>query len=206
MKILGPILLLGLILGCSSRGTVVQPAEPEKEFLSLSLALIGRFGLAHACPVDGLIITAAHVAVNRDMFGNETPNSYPWEQGDKNGFLTGYAPLASRDMAQLLPDSESLPLMASRAVLGPSQGEAIYWQQFNMDSNPMRQEIQRGRVTDVGPGHFAFEPEPKNGASGGCVFNELGDVLGVVVWGLGENFASRDGVAVTLSGKWWPGS
>ncbi|HLC23986.1 MAG TPA: serine protease [Dehalococcoidia bacterium] len=206
MKILGPILLLGLILGCSSRAVVVQPAEQGRESLSLSLALIGRFGLAHSCPVDGLVLTAAHVAVHRDMFGNETPNSYLWEQGPINGLLTGYVPLASRDLAQLLPDSESLPPMASRADSGPSQGESVYWQQFNMVSDPMRQEIQRGRVTDIGPGHFAFEPEPKDGASGGCIFNETGEVLGIVVWSLGDNSLSRDGVAVTLTGQWWPGS
>ena len=205
MKILGSVVLLGLILGCSSRGVVIQPA-PEPEQLSLSLALIGRFGLAHACPVDGLIVTAAHVAVHRDMFGNETTNSYLWEQGEKNGFLAGYAPLASRDLAQLLSDGESLPLMASRADSGPSSGESVYWQQFNMSSSPMRQEIQRGRVTDLGPGHFAFEPEPEDGASGGCVFNEAGGVLGIVVWSLGDNPLSRDGVAVTLTGQWWPGS
>lgn len=199
-------LLLLATAGCSLRAAGVPGAPastPASEPISLSMVLIGRYGLAHACPVDGRIGTAAHVAVDESPLGTVSQRGYVYSQGPRAGFLAGYAPLDSRDLALMAVQAGDAPLYASRAETGPTVGEKVYWSEFNLTSHPMRQEVQYGKVTEVGPGHFAFEPEPKPGASGGCVFSEDGKVYGIVIWGLGYGM-SPSGVAASLVGQWWP--
>jgi len=199
--------LAGLISGCSLRAAGVSDAAIVESLPppTLSMSLIGRYGLAHACPVDGLVVTAAHVAIGTTHDSLEIARGYVYQQGERQGHAGGYAPLASRDLAQLLIDGDTAPLMARRAHSAPAIGDEVVWQQYNLTDHPMRIEVKRGEITELAAGHVAFEPAPQAGASGGCLFDSTGDVVGVIVWTIGFSI-NESGVAALLAGAWWPGS
>jgi hypothetical protein len=64
-----------------SPSVIPQPAQ--------IMSLVGRFGFAHACPTEGRVYTAAHVAaIVPSGTLKQFPASYVWQQGDKEGFAT----------------------------------------------------------------------------------------------------------------------
>ena len=189
------LLILASTFGCSSRVVVAPTAAPKQpELLSLSMPLIGKHGIAHACPVDGTILTAAHVAFEQYVTGSYEARGYVYTQGAKRGPVRGFNPAFTRDLAELLVDGGDSPEFVGRADAEPAIGDEVSWSQFNLTNNPLHQEIQKGKITDLGPGHFAFSPAPLQGSSGGCVFDSSGKVLGVLIWTIGLSPAKMRGV------------
>ena len=201
-QIFSSLLTLALISGCSSRAPVlvaggVRPISP-------SLVMIGKNGLAHACAVDGYILTAAHVAFARYPTGAVEAQGYVYTQGPRKGTVYGYVEAISRDLAVMVNDGGDEPVYRPRAAVGPSIGDEVSWVQYNLTDNPLHQETARGKITEVGPGHFVFSPEPLPGASGGCLLDSSGNVLGVLIWTIGVDPANARGIGATITGDWWP--
>jgi hypothetical protein len=159
--------------------------------------MIGRYGIAHACPVEGKILTAAHVA-EVTVEGRTIQLGYTFQQGDSHGFLTGQSGLFSRDLAPMTLDEGDVTYfpLAEAAI----QDSKVFWQEFDISVKPLRLVTRSAKVGQLVSGHFTFKPGPSPGASGGCVFDESGNVVGIVTWTVGPGV----GVAVNLTGPNWP--
>lgn len=168
------------------------------------MSLIGRYGLGHACPVGGVILTAAHVAMDDDG-GAERPKFFAYGMGNQKGYLSTAWAAQSRDIALLKVDAGDDPVMNRLSKSPPEVGSEARWQEYVMSGDVLSLRKRKGKiVADPIAGHFTFDPSPVPGASGSCVFNERNEVIGIVVWQLGENLSAK-GVGVDITGFWWPG-
>ena len=164
------------------------------------MSLVGRYGFAHACPVDGQIVTAAHVAEAVSK-GSTYRLYYTYVQGDKAGYLSPGWVAQSRDIALLSVDAGDAPAFNKTAEKAPHEGDDIYWYEFEYSRGASIKK-KEGRVIGVTGGHMAFYPPPHPGASGGCILNENGDVLGIVTWGI--EGTKMIGFGPILTGHWRP--
>lgn len=161
----------------------------------MSMSLIGRTGLGQACPVSGLILTAAHVAVG--LSPDLRPRGYVFQQYDQQGFVSGHSPLWSRDLAQVNLDAGNIARQYVRAA-GVEVGDRVTWTEFNITTSPLRIVTREGKVSEKAAGHLSFFPEPSPGASGGCLFAADGTVVGIVVWSIWDH-----GAAANITGDMW---
>jgi len=159
------------------------------------MSLIGRFGIGHACPVDDHIMTAAHVAVKMGRDYGQYPMSYVYQQGPLTGLLgpsLDHPPSMYADLAWLDVTLGDTPIYNRRAQ-DVSIGDKIYW--FEYDKSLHKEKVS-SKVVQIIAGHIATKRPFASGASGGCIFNEANEVVGIPVWRLGV------GVGVLLTEKW----
>jgi len=181
--------------------------EPSAQVMSL----IGRFGLAHACPVEGRIITAAHVATHITSGYQQYPVNYVYQQGALKGFLAPIGPpLSSRDISQMVVDIGDQPIYNPMAEKVEA-GAGVYWFEYEYSSmEDMLRQVRRNAVVNrLVAGHVVFNAEPTAGSSGGCLFNEADEVVGIISFGLlvdGSEYkrkgAEYAGVAVNYTREW----
>ena len=192
-------LLLALTTACTSC-TKPQVAKLPSQAAWPSMTLIGRNGLAHACPVEGFIATAAHVMEGSTYLGMKIEHRYIYQQGSRIGWLKPNYTFQHRDLGFMLVDSGDQPFYHDFAKAFPLKGDRIHWYEYDY-SQGVQMVRQRGRVVTTLSGHLSFTPGPSSGASGGCIYNEAGDVLAVVTWRLGDG---ATGLAPLVLGRYGP--
>lgn len=191
------ISILFLSLSCSHTPPAAEPEPPNDP----SMQLIGRYGIGHACPVEGNIITAAHVAEQLFPSGKASKMAYVYQQGRRNGFVNTEFTLGSRDMAVLRLYSGEAPSYQIRADKVPEPGQDVYWYEYSFNRGIF--VVRRGaRVQSFFAGHITFSPAPSPGSSGGCLLDANGFVVGIITW----SFGPSTGVAPAIVGKWGPQS
>lgn len=161
-----------------------------------SIPLIGVKGVGHACPTEIAVFTARHVVEDK----NGTLHSF----ASPSGVLTPKWVDDVRDLATLTaPGIEAMP----RYKLADSvrQGEKVWWTEFSFDGDKIfSSERKKAKVLRSVAGHIVFDKAPEGGASGACLMNEAGRVVGIVVWRWPAGGTQRKGVAVDLTGSWRP--
>lgn len=188
-----------------SPSVIPQPAQ--------IMSLVGRFGFAHACPTEGRVYTAAHVAATvprgtRKQF----PSSYAWQQGDREGLVTASrypAPSQFADVA-FLDVVTGKPEMMLRAA-EVNVGERVYWYEYNFSNKDEMLDLvlRESVLTKLVAGHFVTEDSFTQGASGGCVFNDRGEVIGIISFRLRVMNQARTKAEISSglsrSGEQWVG-
>ena len=196
------MLLIGLT-SCAGRGASSVPDLAHDSLIpqpAQVMSLIGRWGLAHACPVDEHILTAAHVAARMGTDYGQYPMSYVYQQGAKSGLLTpsqDHPPSTFVDLAWFDVNLGDVPDFNPRAKT-VSIGEKVYWFEFDYSRKKvLRKEKIESKVSHVIAGHLSTDRPFTRGASGGCIFNEAGEVVGIPIWRIGYG-----GVGVQLTEQW----
>jgi len=185
-----------LAFGCAKAPNAISPQDFAAERLSLSL--IGKHAMGHACAVNGKILTAAHVAAPR-MNGVETPQWYTWSDGVRGGWMKFKVASPARDLAMMESDMGDTPRY-NELALSAIAGEKVYWYQYNYANKRVLQVSKREAIIErTIAGHIVMSNPPARGASGGCLFNEANEVVGIITWAF-----DTAGVAVNLTGQWWP--
>ena len=150
------------------------------------MALFGNdFG--HACPVEGtvpgegIVYTARH-SIRRGGPGGHVgpPFFFTWE--DSTGRKGKAQPKnfdTYRDIGELATQGDT-PYFYKKASAPPAPGEMVYWVQFRRED--LRDETKRAKVKFYRAGYVFFDKPPDPGASGSCLFNVEGEVVGIVVW------------------------
>ncbi len=203
------LILAALTLACAGKKVNIgQPPLPSnKPDVSAVMAVIGRFGMAHACPVDGQIVTAAHVV--NPFFGipgmQKVFTNYSWSDGrGHSGFVRAKAVNNYRDLGLLKTTSGDSPDFYKTSDNDPKAGDKVYWVEYDLSkaSVAYKMKTRQAKVLRVKAGHFVFDGEPVRGASGSCVFNKAGEVVGILI--RLHPMASNEvvSVAVMISGKW----
>ena len=191
------------VSACAAKAPLDLPVEASN--LDGVMHLIGRFSFAHACPCDGLILTAAHVAhplYLRPGYQN-IAIEYTWsdDRGGEGFLLSDYLFLA-RDLAVMRVRTGN-PAYYRHALKAPQIGETLYWAEF--DFSELKKAFatvhREGVLLRIVAGHLILDKMPTHGASGTCLVNSKNEVVAEVA------FSHRIGAAivVALYGPWWPG-
>jgi hypothetical protein len=194
---------------CAGRSPSVVTSDHYKNTKGV-MHLIGRYTIGHACPCDGMILTAAHVAhplYLRLGYQSETI-LYSWSDDLGNDGYTSSAFLyLSRDLGELKVIAGT-PSFYRHAELEPEPGSVLHWIEYDYQAKtkayaPIRREAHLVRNL---AGHLIINKTPVRGASGSCLFNSENDVVGIVVWSVRVGVSDYIGIAVSISGPWWPGT
>lgn len=171
------------------------------------VSLMGRFSVAHGCPVGPRrIITNAHV-VDPEPFDRDAP-ALPqrYENAETQGVFTPDWISASTDLAAGTTSNE-IPYYYTVASHGPQVGEDVWWIGYSWQNR--RRIFERilftGEVSRVVAGSIVIDAETPQGSSGSCILNAAGEVYGVMAWSMktaDETESAAIGVGVW--GEWAP--
>ena len=201
------VVLLATLVGCGGVRIETAPAFPAVPLPSDHVVrVMNSYAFASACAVGPYVFTAAHVLKPFDEtpFLHDMMVGYAWS--DPSGLSGLFDPMnasAYRDIAILVPTGGDLPIYQTVAKVPPQVGDTVRWIEYSREGEDVAYEdyfapVERfASVTRLVAGHIAFDDSPTAGASGSCLFDSSGDVVGVVVWGM-----PKTGVAVLLTGTW----
>jgi len=194
------IVMLGTVAGISGETEVNTDGVLE---------LSGRFSVAHACPVsDTYVLTAAHVT---DLRPNDRNFPlYPYRFSNQSGDYGIAIPVSVFTEVDLGWMRVRKPLthyykMSERT---PKVDDEITWVDYNFDKKgkALQPDIRTARIVTISAGHFIVDDGPVSGSSGGCVWNEYGEVIGIVssAWTIGSNYKPNAGGMAAVYGEWMP--
>lgn len=181
--ILQTVVLYGLtfaLAGCGKVRVSTQPkgAEPD---LSSVVTFVGMDGLAHGCPVSpSLILTARHVALNHhvSVIAPNGPSTYAYSQGNTGGYATYVAESPALDLALMKVDGP----VSYYEVGEVGEGDRVWLVDFDRGNDtPFQSQVVSATVKTVLPHHILLSDFGQPGASGGCVLNSVGKVVGIYV-------------------------
>ena len=155
--------------------TVIPDDHPNTKGI---ITLINA-GFAHACPCDGKVYTAGHAVM--PVLRNAPLRAFLWEDGYGNsGEAEGKSYDDYRDLGTLSLKGDD-PVYYVRASTLPKEDDKVYWLEFkDKDYLP---EVRDAKVMYSVAGYVFFDKIPSSGASGSCLLNSAGEVVGIVVWG-----------------------
>jgi hypothetical protein len=189
--------ILAALFGCSTHTPDVKP--PDNPEIRLSLSLIGPQHMGHACAVDGRVLSAGHIAAPY-VNGAKTFPHYTWSDGKKGGWLRYLTHSHSRDLGMMEPYYGDYPDFQYRQETPATVGQHVTWYEYNYIPGNVLSTVRReGVVERLQAGHIIVDAKPNPGASGSCLFNARNEVIGIVTWSIFDS-----GVAVDLTGQWWP--
>lgn len=157
---------------------------------------------AHACPLQGgLLVTNAHVVAGVTWLRWSDAHG----EGLARRIYPGTSVLADADLALLQVVSGQVGREFAVTPAPPRPGDRVFVRGFHSEN---RRTVLGGRtvttkVTRIEAGHVIFEDDALGGSSGGCVFNERGEVVGINAASISTDTKdSRAGSAVGLWGAW----
>lgn len=199
------MILLALLLSA--------PPPAVNQLLENGIRLVGKFAVAHACPVsETQAWTNAHV-VDRAPLDQDVPLSpYAWSDGTgREGYIIPTKGVAeARDIAlvNISVNSQTFGAWFKATKEPPSVGERLWLMGYDW-ANPRKAfspEIVSVEVTRVMAGHVFFvatgKHKPKGGSSGSCLLNDSGGLVAVNEGGFETENAEFVGSAVGVWGSW----
>ncbi len=176
MKALVCLLLL-FLSACSSRefyGNALPGIPLEVDPSVQLLTPVG--GAGHGCPVNDVLVTNAHVML--DDQGRPAAAASISQKG-RQGTAALVAFATAMDLALLEP---SMPLDYLPGGVAAKPDDVVYWFEYDFRTveNALRGRRRVGKVLRIVAGHYILDATPNPGASGSCLINEKGEVIGVV--------------------------
>lgn len=201
---------LSLIPAASFAGS---PKDFERIPTEGLIRVMGRSGIAHACPAGGQLLTAAHVVEDETHSAWQGGVPIAWEDmAGHGGWVSMDSGDTARDVVIVSPvkDSPPLPSFTYPLAKGFKVGEAVYIIGYRFTAeHPTEPVLVRAKITGSIAGHVFYDKTPGEGSSGGCVINEAGEVIAVNVGGLlkpkglgGESREIIAGIGVLVIGPW----
>ncbi|UCD56791.1 MAG: trypsin-like peptidase domain-containing protein [Candidatus Hydrogenedentota bacterium] len=202
------LILMTTITALTCGSKEINLTAPHSQKLDSVMRLIGRSAFAHACPVDGIILSAAHVVHPRN--GLNPPLPYPafyaWSDQHQHAGYVQSLGLLPRDLGAFVL-LDGMPNYFHHARMEPLPGERVYWLEFDLSEKDKAfgPKQKTALVQRSVSGHLILDVPPKKGASGSCVLNDSGEVVGIVCWSVSLVARKSVGVVVSVAGPWWPG-
>jgi hypothetical protein len=146
---------------------------PETVDADKVVALVGRFAIAHACPIsENYALTAAHVTDVRWFDNDFALVPYRYENGyGEYGIAKPAGVFSSSDIGWLhFPSGVSHFRIASTR---PLIGDKVYWVEFNLSNKrkAITPKVEDGKIVNIVAGTIYIDRAPVVGASGGCLLN-----------------------------------
>jgi len=190
-----------LLSGCAGHKNL-KFSEPPPATLPGVVRLISRYMVASACATTEGVFTAGHVvnpwAGDYQALGHLEPLA--WTAGGYEGIAMPVFDDPVRDIARLELVPEPPLVTASRATQEPVEGDDVWWVEYDYGTpqQMLASRIHRAHFVRRVAAHLVLDEAPVEGASGGCLFNRAGEVIGIVVWSVDTKDFKRAGVAVAL--------
>lgn len=169
------------------------------------LRVVGRFGMAHACPIaEDVVLTNAHVVDPRPfdpqigLYGMrfETIN------GRTNGMLIPRVASTAEDIAVATVTSpvEPYPIAAEM----PKLGDRLWWAEYDYSKSKymLRPQIRSGEVVTSFAGIVLVNASAVNGSSGSCALNENSEVVGIISFGMMSDSGREVTIALVVVPPW----
>jgi S1-C subfamily serine protease len=182
-----------LFLGCASARPVTSaaPMPPPREGepdLGAMVELVGRFGLAHACPLGPTTLyTAGHVVDERPFEADVPLVSLRMSDsaGREDVALPEGVDRAS-DVALLRPANGPLSRWFVRATAAPAIGDRLWTLGYQRSSRTSLYwpRVVSATVVRVIAGHLVLSHGARPGSSGSCWINQRGEAVAVGIWDL----------------------
>lgn len=196
------LLLIGILLtsACSSfAGRQRAEAPNPRLYIDKGVALFTPFSFGKGCPLEGKIVTARHILVDPirpGMFSNAT-----WsDQYGRSGGAVLSAVSYEVDGAILHPDGipKPHPVKTGR----PTKG--LYFFDYNYESPETAFDpvLRKTKLLKLVGGYIIMDVAPSSGASGGCIYNDQDEAVGIVVWSIILNNEEKIGLGVQFLEGW----
>lgn len=211
---LWPAILLGLLTACASapRATTGMTTAGGKDRIeggrpdtSGILRFVGRFNLAHGCPVGDVVLTAAHV-IDPRPFEPDVP-LLPYRYSDGAGNAGVVAPVSTERCADLgvmavRPGSVVRPY--PRAAAEPRPGDRVWYVGYDWSGKKraFAEKVYHAEVIRVVAGHLVLDEAGDVGSSGSCVLNQAGEVVAINTWGRQVGMGDEVEGVVGIWGDW----
>jgi len=146
------------------------------------LRVIGRFGISHACAVtDSIALSAAHVldpfpSAQTGLFGG-----YYQDYDGNIGRVDAFGVSADRDLG-VFNLAKGVPFKPSKIALrSPYPGERIWIRGYELRNKKaaLSMRLWHTKVLQSIAGHLILEDPVDHGTSGGCAYDERGDLVGI---------------------------
>ncbi len=200
------IALVLLTMACGPKVVHTPDTSPMVSLVSLptqhTIRVIGNYGVASACAVNGYIVTAGHVISPFNfvpgLYGAKV--NYAWESySGLKGLFVGAGRSEYRDVGIFYPGDGDAPYMLPLSTSVPEVGDTLRWLAYDRDGDDFFAPFEvSGEVIRTFAGHIMVDTLPTNGSSGGCVFNDKAEVVGIISWALDQT-----NVMIDLTGQWW---
>lgn len=178
-------------------------AEPKRDTAPI-LRVVGRFNVAHACPVSpDLAFTNAHVTDLRPFDSDVQAYPLAYENGDGNiGFVFPVALDRGRDLA-VMRIEPPVGRFYERAEQAPVVGAKVWFVGYDWSNKgkAFSTEVIETTVNRVLAGHLVLKDAGEPGSSGSCVLDESGRLVAINAWGFEVGRSSQVGIAVGVWGK-----
>ena len=192
-------ILLFLILACPVKA---DPPVPPHVF-----ALHRYGGSGHGCAVNGITITNRHMVDPRSAGDFSPPHKMSFRYEFPDGVRgVGYSDKISNisDVAIVVLDKN--PTFYGVLAAGPPRiKEKIVWVEydFRKRSNIYKARTRTAKVVTVRTGRVYLDRSVTPGASGGCSYNEAGEVIGLITGRVPTEDSKESGSITGLWGYWW---
>jgi hypothetical protein len=203
MRLFAAALLLTLV-GCGGVRVETPADSPNSETpikIEYAIQTFSTYGFASACAAGRYVMTAAHVVkpFSGIPFLHSTVVHYTWS--DNAGRYGLFDPVTASDYRDLgiLDPINMTPVYHKLALVPPTPGEKVRWVEYNkeVDGDFFAPVEKSALVVRLVAGYVTFDVPPTSGASGTCLFDRAGEVIGVVVWSF-----PGTGVAALVVGDW----
>jgi V8-like Glu-specific endopeptidase len=181
---------------------LILAAAPLPPPTAAIVSVIGRFGMAQACPVAAnLAITNAHVV---DPFPTNAGMPLMGLRWD-GGLVRPLTASSFEDLALLTPMGEPFPSWYPLAAETPAVGEELWWVGYDWGkrSRALTRRTFRGDVVAVVAGTISINAETPSGSSGSCVLNARGEVVAIIAWGREMDNSEHAAFAISVWGRWF---
>jgi V8-like Glu-specific endopeptidase len=199
-----PAVILALAVVAAPQGGAIPPQGKGPSTVAI-VSMSSRFGFAHGCAVsDHLILTAAHVVNPFESNGNESSWGSRFETEDG---VVGYAlPVVVDRTADWAIEQTSAPLTAWAvpAAKVPQPGDRVWWVGYNWErrKDVARRDVHTARGIRAIAGQLWLDETVVAGASGSCVLNAAGELVGVIWGSMGMDDDKASASVVLFSGPW----
>ena len=146
------------------------------------LSVVGRFTVAHACPVaPDVVLSNAHVFDLRPFDPQIPPFPYRFEGGGVTGWLHPNKVFSDIDLGTAVP---TVPVQYYPiATQPPTPGEQMWWVAYDWrKKHAFEQKVLTGKVVRVIAGAIVLDQDTPQGSSGSCILNAKGEVVGLIAW------------------------
>lgn len=187
--------------------------QPPSALVDRTIRLVGKYAVAHACPVSATQAwTNAHVVDIRPFQQDAPLYSYAWSDGlGGEGYVipaNGVAVARDLSLVNIAVNSQTFREWFKAETEPPKVGERLWilgydWKNPRMAFSP---EVISVEVTRVLAGHVFFVPtgkhKPQGGSSGSCVLNDAGGLVAINEGGFQTENTEMVGSAVGVWGNW----
>jgi hypothetical protein len=186
------LLTVGACSSCAKAPQVekFKPYDP-------TLAIFTAYSFGHGCPIKDMgILTALHVVQPR--LGYRLSSATWSDASGQVGYADPIGPLPFADIAFLMPVGRAVP---TYLPIGKANvGDRVYYWEFSYinRAEALRAEMKPATLLRKVGGHLIVDNPPDEGASGSCIVNASGEVVGVVVWGMVMNDGRTIGIGVEI--------